>query len=284
MNNINLLLERCRSTDKNIRLKACKELSRASSLSNEATYALELAALDSEPAISHAARAVLQHHKLKKILTRLSIWIGAILGAGFILFMLYLIGLTSRLTCERVEVRAPVDCVEQVYFFSLIPLYQREFRDVRSAGIHVDTDSEDNESYTVELTTGKETDELEASPSAVYRLKRGMADEINKFISSDTSNSIAFYDHGNLTFGDAMICFGLPLAFLLVGGLIMGLKNLWMRIRPEHNRSGSIHTLPSLPMNSRVSIPGKPVDKVIGGRLDAYALRDKSNNSHDKGA
>ena len=134
---MNLLLERPASTDKNIRLKACKDLRRASSLSNQETDALELKALASEPAVSRAVHIVLQPHKLKKILTRLSIWMGAILCTGFVLFMLYLFGLTSRLARERVGLRAPVDCVEQVYFFSLILLYQREFRDVHSAGIWI---------------------------------------------------------------------------------------------------------------------------------------------------
>jgi len=134
---MNLLLERPGCTDKNIRLKACKDLGRASGLSNQVTDSSELSALASEPEVSHAGYTVLQPHKLKKILTRLSIWMESILCTGFILFMLYLISLTSRLTCERVGLRAPVDCVEQVYFFSLIPLYQREFRDVHSAGIWI---------------------------------------------------------------------------------------------------------------------------------------------------
>ncbi len=279
MNEINLLIDRLRSVDKDTRLKACKELRHASRLSKEARDALELVMIDSDPAVARAAHAVLRHHMMKKIFTRISLWIGGILGAGFILFMLYLMGLTSSLTCERIRIGGAVDCIEHVYLYSLIPLYEREFQDVRSAEINVSTDSDGEESYTVELTTSTETDELEASPSVIYRSKQAVADEINDFINNDTEGMVVIDDRGILTFGDAFICIGLPLAFLLVYELIKGLAILAKKIRPVRNLSVSSYEFHDGLVASGTLKRSKPLDKGVGERLNTYGVRGKNDNS-----
>lgn len=148
MSSNNHLLNQLTNPDKHVRLQACKQLRSEFKLSDEAVNALSLARQDPDPQVAHAALITLLANKEKikkvsKIAQSSFKWL--LIGLVFIL----LVGKTSNLECVREA--STVNCIEEEYFLSLIPLRENEIRDVRSARVEVFTDYEGNDSYYVVL-------------------------------------------------------------------------------------------------------------------------------------
>jgi hypothetical protein len=196
----------------------------------------QVLSIDSDASNSWEARSNFSIRRPKKIFSMIFTWVLAILVTASFVIFIFLIGLTSSLTCKRDKTGEPVNCAEQTFFYSLIPLNEREIRDVRSAEVTVYTES-DTEYYTVELITRAGNFELHASSSADYLSKRMVADKINGFTFSDVANTLEVNDPGRLTMGSVVADFGLPVASVLGVCLFLGLSKSWKGIKSILGRS-----------------------------------------------
>lgn len=242
MNEIYLLLNRLSSTDE--RLEVCRRLRRFTDLPREAVFALELASRDSDLRVSRAARLTLITHRLKinKILPVLG-W-AALISVGLMAAWFFYkdITITESLICQRESPGSAVSCVEQPYYFYLIPLSAREIHDVRGVDIQVITDSDDLELYNLKLITGGGIVELSSGYSYHYPYKRAMADQITNFVTSETETTLALHDSGYLTGWTVFFLCGPELAIVLVFLLLQGLKRLRERKKLANNPSQSINS------------------------------------------
>lgn len=242
MNEIYLLLNRLGSTDE--RLEACKCLRRFSSLPPEAVFALEQVSIGSDWRVARAARITLITHRLKlnKIIPKLG-WI-ALVSVGLLAAWFFFkdVTITESLTCQREGPRSAVICIEQPYYFYLIPLPAREIHDVRGVDILVITDNDDLELYNLKLITEGGSVELSSGYSYHYPYKRIMADQITNFVTSETETTLALHDSGYLTGWTVFFLCGPELAIVLVFVVLQGLKRLRERIRLAKNPSHGINS------------------------------------------